>query len=80
MIWRARYKAHVAGKGARYTRANPPARLLESVLFPDRSSASIAEYRIKHLPRARKIAFLLDLKLVGKYPSQGKEKEGSQAG
>jgi len=26
----ARYKAHVEGKGARYTRANPPLRILAS--------------------------------------------------
>jgi len=36
----ARYAAHVAGKGARYTRANPPVRLLGSRPFADRSEAS----------------------------------------
>lgn len=45
----ARYAAHASGKGARYTRAHPPVRLLASVPFPDRSSASRAEYRIKQL-------------------------------
>lgn len=45
----ARYAAHVRGKGARYTRAHPPARLLASVGYPDRSSALKAEYRIKRL-------------------------------
>ncbi|MGB0133696.1 GIY-YIG nuclease family protein [Dokdonella sp.] len=55
----ARYLAHVEGRGARYTRANPPARLIGSRAFPDRASASRAEHQIKCLPRSRKIAFLL---------------------
>ena len=45
----ARYAAHVAGKGARYTRAHPPKRLLAAFEYPDRSAASTAEYRIKQL-------------------------------
>jgi putative endonuclease len=56
----ARYAAHVAGKGARYTRANPPVRLLGSRAFPDRSHASKAEWALKRLPRARKLAWLLE--------------------
>jgi putative endonuclease len=54
----ARYQAHVQGRGARYTRANPPVRLLGAAEFPDRSAASRAEWQIKQLPRARKLAFL----------------------
>ncbi|MDR6936302.1 MULTISPECIES: GIY-YIG nuclease family protein [unclassified Luteibacter] len=54
----ARYAAHVAGKGARYTRANPPVRLLGSRPFPDRSAASKAEHEVKRLPKARKLAWL----------------------
>jgi putative endonuclease len=45
----ARYEVHVAGKGARYTRAHPPARLLAAFEYPDRSAATIAEYKIKQL-------------------------------
>lgn len=56
----ARYAAHVAGRGARYTRAHPPVRLLGSRPFPDRSTASKAEYALKRLPRERKLAWLLD--------------------
>ena len=56
----ARYQAHVSGKGARYTRANPPVRLLGYAAFPDRSSASRAEWAIKQMPRDEKIPFLLD--------------------
>jgi putative endonuclease len=54
----ARYAAHLAGRGARYTRANPPIRLLGFRLYPDRASAARAEWQVKQLPKARKLAFL----------------------
>ncbi len=44
-----RYALHIAGKGARYTRSHPPARVLVQFAYPDRSSASKAEYAIKRL-------------------------------
>jgi putative endonuclease len=53
----ARYATHASGKGARYTRAHPPAKLLACVEYPDRSSASKAEYRIKQLKPAAKRRF-----------------------
>lgn len=52
----ARYAAHVSGKGARYTRAHAPERLLATLPFPDRSAASKAEYRIKQMSAREKIA------------------------
>lgn len=54
----ARYSAHVAGHGARYTRSNPPVRLIGFRPYADRAAASRAEWEIKQLPRERKIAFL----------------------
>ena len=45
----ARYEAHANGKGARYMRSHPPQRLMATFAFPDRSSASKAEYRIKQM-------------------------------
>ncbi|HEX5305551.1 MAG TPA: GIY-YIG nuclease family protein [Dyella sp.] len=54
----ARYAAHATGRGARYTRANPPRHLLGWRPYPDRSSASRAEAAIKKLDKARKIPFL----------------------
>ncbi len=54
----ARYAAHVSGRGARYTRANPPMRLLGSRPYPDRAAAARAEWAIRRLPRSRKLAFL----------------------
>lgn len=50
----ARYTLHVAGKGARYTRSHPPKRILAVIEYPDRSTASKAEYEIKLLPPAKK--------------------------
>ena len=51
-----RYAEHAAGKGARYTRAHPPIRLLGHFAYPDRAAASRAEYAIKQLTPARKRA------------------------
>ncbi|SUA91313.1 GIY-YIG nuclease family protein [Pandoraea pulmonicola] len=50
----ARYAAHVAGKGARFTRAYPPSRILLSLTFADRAAASRAEYRVKRLTAGQK--------------------------
>jgi len=50
----ARYAAHKSGKGARYTRAHPPRRLLGVIEYPDRSAASKAEYQIKRLSPGEK--------------------------
>ncbi len=54
-----RYEQHRNGKGARYTRANPPRKLLGSRQYADRSTASKAEYAIKQLPRGQKLRFLM---------------------
>jgi ribosome-associated protein len=53
----ARYAAHAAGRGARYTRSHPPLRLLGSVAYPDRSSAQKAEHEVKQLSPGAKRAF-----------------------
>lgn len=53
----ARYAAHAAGKGARYTRSHPPQRLLATLEYADRSSASKAEYQVKQLKPTDKRAF-----------------------
>lgn len=52
----ARYAAHAAGKGARYTRSHPPVRLVFTEPHPDRSSALKAEHAFKKLPAAEKRA------------------------
>lgn len=55
-----RYAAHLSGKGARYTRANPPVKILASKSYADRSAASIAEAQLKQLPRHKKLDFFDD--------------------
>ncbi len=42
-----RFEQHRQGKGARFTRSNPPLALLAYSACPDRSSASRLEYAIK---------------------------------
>ncbi len=54
----ARYAAHAAGRGARYTRSHPPLRLLAIVEYPDRSSAAKAEYQMKCLTAVEKREFV----------------------
>ncbi len=54
----ARFQVHVAGKGARYTRAHPPLRILGFRQYADRSAASRAEWQLKRQPRDRKLAWL----------------------
>jgi putative endonuclease len=56
----ARYAQHVAGTGARYTRANPPRRLLVKFACPNQSDAGRMEAAIKKLAAADK------RKLIGK--------------
>jgi len=51
-----RYAAHAAGKGARYTRAHPPRRLLTVILCADRSTALRIEYAVKRLTAPEKRA------------------------
>lgn len=52
-----RFKQHLAGTGARFTRANPPLRILATREYPNRSAASKAEAFLKKIPRQYKIAY-----------------------
>jgi putative endonuclease len=53
----ARFRAHVAGKAAKFTRANRPLRVLGAQEFPTRSEALKAEYALKQLRRPEKLAW-----------------------
>jgi putative endonuclease len=59
-----RYAAHVAGTGARYTRANPPQRLLAQVEYPNQQAASRAEWETKRMTAAEKRALVRKLRAV----------------
>lgn len=50
----SRNLAHACGKGAKYTRAHKPRALLLAVRYPDRSTASRAEYQFKELSAQQK--------------------------
>ena len=49
-----RYEQHAAGKGARFTRMNPPVRLLGFVAVESRSSALSVELSLKRMSPAQK--------------------------
>ena len=51
---RARFEAHRAGKGALFTRLNPPRRMLAAYPFEGRSAAFRAEARMKGLTPGQK--------------------------
>jgi putative endonuclease len=51
----ARIAAHNEGKGGRYTRAHRPVELIASWSFATKREALQVEYRIKQLPRQKKL-------------------------
>ncbi len=54
-----RYKEHITGKGAKYTRAFKPVKIVYSKEFPTKSEALKEEYRIKHkLSRKQKLELI----------------------
>lgn len=52
-----RFFQHVFGRGARFTRARPPLRVLAAREYPTRGDALRAELQLKALPRAVKLQF-----------------------
>lgn len=53
-----RLEAHSRGRGARYTRARLPVRLVWKKRTRDRSAALKEEWRLKQLSRAEKLALV----------------------
>ena len=53
-----RFEAHISGKGAKYTRANKPKKIIYQARFDTKSEAMKEEYRIKHLTREEKLEFI----------------------
>jgi putative endonuclease len=51
----ARFELHRSGKGAKFTRANPPKALLAAQPFESRGDALRAEYALKQLKRDAKL-------------------------
>jgi putative endonuclease len=55
----ARFAVHSSGKGAKFTRSNPPVRLLGAKAFASKSEALRAEAALKKLDRTEKVAWAL---------------------
>lgn len=54
-----RFNAHMEGKGAKYTKANKPVKIVWQREFPTKSEALKEEYRIKHkLSRKEKLELI----------------------
>jgi putative endonuclease len=54
-----RFKAHKEGRGAKYTRANKPIKILWQKEYPTKNEALKEEYRIKHkLTKAQKLELI----------------------
>jgi len=53
-----RFQAHLAGKGAKYTRANKPVKIVYQQEFATKEEAMKEEFRIKSLPRKEKIELI----------------------
>lgn len=54
-----RFQQHLDGKGAKYTKANKPVRIVYQKSFDTKSEAMKEEYRIKHkLSRRQKLELI----------------------
>lgn len=53
----ARFAAHSSGKGAKFTRSNPPISVLGARAFASKSEALKAEAALKKLDRPRRLAW-----------------------
>ncbi|RDE24991.1 GIY-YIG nuclease family protein [Motiliproteus coralliicola] len=54
-----RFEQHRSGKGgAKFFRTDPPKRICYQREFPDRSTASKQEYRLKQLTRKQKLTLI----------------------
>lgn len=53
-----RFKAHLEGKGAKYTRAHKPIKIVYQKEFQTRSEAMKEEFRIKHLSHNEKLKLI----------------------
>lgn len=60
-----RFEAHKAGKGAKYTRANKPVKIVYTACFDTKSEAQKEECRIKKMTKKAKLEFLSKRAKVG---------------
>lgn len=55
-----RLAAHNAGKGAKYTRAKGPVKMIHHERFDTKPLAMKAEYAFKQLPKPKKIRYIAE--------------------
>lgn len=60
----ARFRKHVAGTGAKFTRANRPSQIIAARLCQNRSEASKLEWSVKRLRAEQKRALALQWPVV----------------
>lgn len=53
----ARFRAHVSGKGSKFTRSNPPLEILGAEAFASKSAALKAEHALKRLSRSERLTW-----------------------
>ena len=53
-----RFKMHLEGKGAKYTRSHKPVKIVYKKEFSTKSEAQKEEFRIKHLTRKEKLELI----------------------
>lgn len=53
-----RFEAHKSGKGAKYTRANKPIKIVYTACFDTKSEAMKEEHRFKEMTKKEKLEFL----------------------
>ena len=59
-----RFKLHLSGKGAKYTRANKPLKIVYSAEFDTKEGAMKEEYRIKNLTKEQKTRLVSDFQNI----------------
>ena len=53
-----RFQAHLDGRGAKFSRAHKPVKIVYIKEFDTKSEAMKEQYRIKHLPRSEKLKLI----------------------
>lgn len=57
-----RFEAHLSGKGAKYTRAHKPMKIVYSACFDTKIEAQQEERRIKKMKREAKLEYINEFK------------------
>lgn len=55
-----RFQAHLSGRGAKYTKANKPVKIVWQKSFKNKSDALKEEFRIKHLTKKQKELLIIN--------------------